>query len=202
MRIPCVNTPDAYEMNQRPIGSCAAESIKKHCHLLKKITAMKKIALIFAIALLPHVSQAGFFDDIATAVGGHIDDIQSRFEDDQIVEGKTLSSTQFRENDRGQDSLHHGSGTVTIVETEEGRFIQLGTDFTSTPGPDYHVYISQDANVDHEDRFAKDRQIELGKLVKGSGASFYKIPDGVDFQSVTIWCKAFGEFITSADFQG
>lgn len=40
-----------------------------------------------------------------------------------------------------------------------------------------------------------------GKLVKGSGASYYKLPENLSFKSVTIWCKAFNEFIMSADFE-
>ena len=88
-----------------------------------------------------------------------------------------------------------------MVNTPEGRFIQLAPDFSSTPGPDYHVYVSPDTNIDHEDRFDKAKQTELGRLIKGSGASYYKIPDNTEFQSVTIWCKAFNEFIMSADFK-
>lgn len=160
------------------------------------------ITRIVAASLLvtANTVQAGFFDDISTAVGGHIDDIQSRFMDDQLIEGELLAAASFREDDRGQDALHHGSGTAQIVETAEGRYLQLAADFMSTPGPDYHVYISSDTGVDHEDSFVIANQLELGKLIKGSGASYYKIPEGAEFQSVTIWCKAFGEFIMSADF--
>ncbi|MCG8673005.1 MAG: DM13 domain-containing protein [Pseudomonadales bacterium] len=157
--------------------------------------------LVLVASLVPYTAQAGVFDSLKTVVGGHIDDLQSRFMDDQIIEGTEIARAQFREDDRGQDTLHNGSGTVTIVETDEGRFLQLGSDFSSTPGPDYHVYVSQDSNVDHEDRFDKSRQIELGRLIKGSGASYYKIPADTEFKSVTIWCKAFGEFIVSADFE-
>ncbi len=163
---------------------------------------MMEKALILAVLMLASYSvHASFFDDLKTVVGGHISDLQSRFQDDQLIEGNIVASAKFRENDRGQDTLHHGSGSVVIVETTDGRFIQLAPDFTSTPGPDYHVYISQDINVDHEDRFVKANQTELGRLIKGSGASYYKIPDNTEFQSVTIWCKAFNEFIMSADFK-
>lgn len=163
---------------------------------------MMEKALILAVLMLASYSvHASFFDDLKTVVGGHISDLQSRFQDDQLIEGNIVASAKFRENDRGQDTLHHGSGSVVIVETPDGRFIQLAPDFTSTPGPDYHVYISQDINVDHEDRFVKANQTELGRLIKGSGASYYKIPDNTEFQSVTIWCKAFNEFIMSADFK-
>ena len=162
---------------------------------------MQKIILFLTVALAPYTAKAGVFDSLKTVVGGHIDDLQSRFMDDQFIEGTEVARAQFRQDDRGQDTLHNGAGTVTIVETDDGRFLQLGSDFSSTPGPDYHVYISQDRHVDHEDRFDKSRQIELGRLVKGSGASYYKIPADTEFKSITIWCKAFGEFIVSADFE-
>lgn len=161
---------------------------------------MKKILLIIGFALTPYSAHAGLFDSVKTIVGGHIDDIASRFEDDQFVKGDVVAQVKFREDDRGQDMLHHGSGTVQLIKNSDGQFIQLGTDFSSTPGPDYHIYISQDIAIDHEDAFIKKNQIELGRLIKGSGATFYQLPDGAKFQSVTIWCKAFGEFIVSADF--
>jgi len=162
---------------------------------------MKTTALTVVLVLVSSFAHAGWLDDISTAVGGHISDFKSRFADDQLIDGDIVAQTTFRENDRGQDALHHGSGTVMVIDAHEGRFIQLAPDFSSTPGPDYHVYISQDSNVDHEDRFNKSSQVELGRLVKGSGASFYKIPENTEFQSVTVWCKAFNEFIVSADFE-
>ena len=162
---------------------------------------MKIIVLFLGLTLVSITARASWLDNITTVVGGHISDLQSRFTDDQLIDGNIVARAQFRENDRGQDALHHGSGSVLIVNTAEGRFIQLAPDFSSTPGPDYHVYVSQDVNVDHEDRFMPANQVELGRLIKGSGASFYKIPDDTQVQSVTIWCKAFSEFITSADFE-
>lgn len=162
---------------------------------------MFKIFFISSLLLVSSVSYADFFDKLTTAVGGHVSDIASRFKDDQIIKGEVIAQTKFREDDRGQDNLHHGSGTVSIIKTPEGRFLQLSPDFSSTPGPDYHIYISNDSKVDHEDRFDKAKQIELGPLIKGSGATFYKLPDNAQFKSVTIWCKAFNEFIVSADFE-
>ena len=161
----------------------------------------QKFIIISSLLLLAPSSHANWLDNITTVVGGHLSDLQSRFKDDQIIDGKIIASARFREDDRGQDTLHHGSGSILIVDTPGGRYIQLAPDFTSTPGPDYHVYVSSDTNVDHEDRFIKANQTELGRLIKGSGASYYKIPYDTDFQSVTIWCKAFNEFIMSADFK-
>lgn len=161
---------------------------------------MKAAVFVLVLALSSSIANAGWLDDISTAVGGHISDFKSRFADDQLINGDIVTQTTFRENDRGQDALHHGSGTVMVIDAPEGRFIQLAPDFSSTPGPDYHVYISPDSDVDHEDRFNKATQVELGRLIKGSGASYYQIPDNTEFRSVTVWCKAFNEFIVSADF--
>lgn len=162
---------------------------------------LNKKVLCLLVLLLPFSAQASWLDSLSTVVGGHINDLQSRFMDDQLIEGKEVKRAKFRDDDRGQDTLHHGSGSVSIIETQEGRYLQLAKDFSSTPGPDYHVYISEDTGIDHEDRFLKANQTELGRLIKGSGASYYKLPEGASFQSVTIWCKAFDEFIMSADFQ-
>jgi len=162
---------------------------------------INKALLFFSLVVASCSAHSGWLDDIKTVVGGHINDLQSRFKDDQLIDGNVIAKAKFRDNDRGQDTLHHGSGSVLIIETPEGRFIQLAPDFSSTPGPDYHVYVSQDTGIDHEDRFVKARQTELGRLIKGSGASYYKIPGDLDVQSVTVWCKAFNEFITSADFK-
>jgi hypothetical protein len=161
---------------------------------------IKKALLITGLIFAPLTVHSSWLDSITTVVGGHISDLQSRFTDDQVIEGEVIMQARFRENDRGQDTLHHGSGSVLVIETADGRYIQLAPDFSSTPGPDYHVYVSQDTNVDHEDRFVKANQKELGRLIKGSGASYYRIPGNTEFQSVTIWCKAFDEFIVSADF--
>lgn len=161
---------------------------------------MKK-TLTAALILMTGIVNAGLLDDLSTAVSGHLSDFKSRFTDDQMINGEIVYQAQFREEDRGQDALHHGSGTILIIDAPEGKFLQLASNFTSTPGPDYHVYVSQDVNVDHEDKFDKANQLALGKLIKGSGASYYKIPEGTTFQSVTIWCKAFNEFIVSADFE-
>lgn len=162
---------------------------------------MKNAVLFICLVLASYAAHSGWLDDLSTVVGGHISDFQSRFKEDQLIEGRIIAHAKFRENDRGQDTLHHGSGSVLIVDTAKGRYIQLAPDFSSTPGPDYHLYVSQDTNIDHEDRFVKAQQTELARLIKGSGASYYKLPDNIDFQSVTVWCKAFNEFIMSADFQ-
>jgi hypothetical protein len=100
---------------------------------------MKKTILFASLMLMAGLLHADFLDNLSTAVGGHFKDLKSRFSADQVIDGDIVAETSFREDDRGQDALHHGSGTVLVINTPEGRFLQLGPDFSSTPGPDYHV---------------------------------------------------------------
>ena len=162
---------------------------------------MKYLVIALTILIAP-VSHAGIFDTIGTIIGGHVDDIRSRGTADQIVDGYSTRSGDIRTDDPGQDFLHNASGTIEIREGTDGRvYVQLASNFTSTPGPDYHVYVSTSKGIKTESDFNKTTQVELGRLLKGSGASYYEIK-GIspeDIKSVTIWCKAFGEFIGSAD---
>ncbi|MDC0379976.1 DM13 domain-containing protein, partial [Litorivicinus sp.] len=75
-----------------------------------------------------------------------------------------------------------------------------GEDFRSSPGPDYHVYVSSDPAIKDNPEFS-DQQIEVSRLTKPNGAAFYLLEtQNVDnVVSVLIWCKQFKEYIGSAD---
>ena len=143
-------------------------------------------------------ANANVFTDV---IKGHLDDIKSRFADDLIKEGDVLRHGIFNEDARGSDAFHNGSGSVTARTADGERFVQLETDFDSTPGPDYYVYSSSTQNIQTIEDFDNAvNVVELGKLLKGSGASFYGVPnDDVSLASITIVCKKFHVFITSAD---
>lgn len=149
--------------------------------------------------------QAGIFDSIKTAITGHVEDAKSRFTDDEIVKSMTeFKKGIFDETADGQDFAHWAKGSVSIVQGDDGKnYVQLNSDFNSGPLPDGHVYISLvDSDINNEGDFNFDNQIDLGKLKKGKGASFYEIPNNIPatlIKSVTIWCKAFGAYIGSAD---
>lgn len=150
-------------------------------------------------------ANAGILDDIKTAITGHVKDAKSRFTDDQVIESMILINEGiFDETADGQDFAHWAKGSVSIVHGDDGKnYVQLNSDFNSGPLPDGHVYISLlDSDINNESDFNFDRQIDLGELKKGKGASFYEVPNHLPaslIKSVTIWCKAFGEYIGSAD---
>ena len=107
-------------------------------------------------------------------------------------------TARFTRDLRGSDFLHWGEGTVSLTPTRvvhEGRL---------APGPDYKMYLVP-RFVDHEDAFlpVKDQSLQVGD-VKSFNGVIVDLPAGVDldaYTTVLIWCEAFGEFITAAEYR-
>ena len=55
-------------------------------------------------------------------------------------------------------------------------YVQLGKDFEAGLAPDLYIYASVRADIVDEESFFDSPQVELGKLIKGTGASFYELP--------------------------
>lgn len=87
-----------------------------------------------------------------------------------------------------------------LVRSGAQLYLQSGEDFRSSPGPDYHVYVSKGPAIKDNDEFGSS-QIEVGRLKKPNGAAFYLLNanDADDIRSVLIWCKQFNEYIGSVD---
>ena len=153
------------------------------------------IVLSFVICHFP-VAHAQVFD----AFRGHIQDVKSRFSAHQRMDGQVLKKGSIDTNAKGQDLVHNSSGTWTLVRSSDQLYLQSGEDFRSSPGPDYHVYVSNGPAIKDNDEFGSS-QIEVGRLKKPNGAAYYLLnAKGVDdIRSVLIWCKQFKEYIGSAD---
>ena len=148
-------------------------------------------------------ASAGLFSTIKDAIKGHTTDVIERVTvEDTYAPGNVQASNNFRIDDVGRDAAHWANGTVQEVRDHDTgkRYIQLQDNFVSGPAPDLYIYVSStEKYIVDENTFNKYAQVELGKLSKGSGASFYEIPDGVRVNQVTIWCKRFGAFIASTN---
>lgn len=159
---------------------------------------MKKlnILLLSALLVLPFSASAQFLD----AIRGHTQDLKSRFEGNQKVEGDILKKGNIDKNAKGQDLIHNSSGEWSLVKAGDQLFLQSSEDFRSSPGPDYHIYISSKAAIKDNDEFSA-QQIEVSRIKKPNGAAFYllKTQNPEDVSSVLIWCKQFKEYIGSAD---
>lgn len=96
------------------------------------------------------------------------------------------------------DALHWGDGDVFLSRDS---VVLRGS---IAPGPDYRLYLSP-RFVQTESDFArlKSQMVELGP-VRTFQHFLVPVPDGVqlaDFNTVIVWCEAFGEFITAAKYQ-
>ena len=98
------------------------------------------------------------------------------------------------------DPVHWGRGKVSLYE----KTVFLEPDFEVGPGPKYHVYLVPKANVRQNSDVPDTMFVDLGRLRAFKGSQRYEIPAGVDlrkYQSVVIWCEAFGVLISPADLK-
>ena len=108
-----------------------------------------------------------------------------------------------------RDFLHWANGTGAIIRTAGGPVVRLDGDFITSPGPDYHIYLTT-KSIQSKADFAEDSgKIELGKLRAFKGSQNYTVPnefngkpvDLAAFHSVTIWCKFFNAYIGTAKIE-
>jgi len=161
---------------------------------------MNKLNALFlsAFLLFPISASAQLLD----AIRGHAQDLKSRFEDNQKVEGEIIKRGQIDKNAKGQDLIHNSSGEWSLIKVGNQLFLQSGEDFKSSPGPDYHIYISSKSAIKDNDEFSA-QQVEVSRIKKPNGAAFYllKTQNPEDINSMLIWCKQFKEYIGSADLR-
>lgn len=107
-----------------------------------------------------------------------------------------LYTAELTRDLRGSDFVHWGEGTISVSSgeiTHQGKL---------APGPDYKLYLTQGL-VDHEDTFDRAKAVQIGDIKSFSGF-IVDVPEGVDvtaYDSILVWCEAFGEFITAARYQ-
>jgi hypothetical protein len=105
---------------------------------------------------------------------------------------------EFRRDLADSDALHWGEGIVSVgpaVVSLQGKL---------APGPDYKLYLSPEF-VDTEARFAqlKPRMRRIGDVKTFDGFAV-ALPADVDlaaYDTVIVWCEAFGQFITAAKYR-
>ena len=159
---------------------------------------MKKLTILVLSGLLLISTSASA--QLLDAIRGHAQDLKLRFESNQKVEGDILKRGQIDKNAKGQDLIHNSSGEWTLVKVGDQLFLQSSENFRSSPGPDYHIYISNKPAIKDNDEFSS-QQVEVSRIKKPNGAAFYllKTQNPEDVNSVLIWCKQFKEYIGSAD---
>lgn len=90
--------------------------------------------------------------------------------------------------------MHPTVGTATVYRFENGDRILRFTNFTTSNGPDVHVYLV--AAVDAKDCATVEHAdfIDLGRIKGNIGDQNYTLGRDLDlskYQTVSIWCKRF-----------
>ena len=107
-------------------------------------------------------------------------------------------SAEFIQDLKGSDVLHWGEGKVSISQN----YITLLGEIA--PGPEYRLYLSPKF-VETEAEFEQLKpSMKLVGDVKTFNNFIVKMEPNVElsqFNTVVVWCEAFGEFITSAKYR-
>jgi hypothetical protein len=119
-------------------------------------------------------------------------------EDVQRMAREARFTGQFRRDLADSDALHWGEGTVTIGRDAIALAGRLA------PGPDYRLYLSP-AFVETETDFNRLKQ-SMAYVGNVSTFDNFIVPlppsiDPRDYSAVIVWCEAFGQFITAAEYR-
>lgn len=114
------------------------------------------------------------------------------------MSSQALYAAEFRRDLKDSDTLHWGEGVVSVGPKSITLMGNLA------PGPDYKLYLSpQFIETESEFNRLKSTMVRVGD-VKTFENFVVKIPPGIDpskYNSVIVWCEAFGQFITSAKYR-
>ena len=114
------------------------------------------------------------------------------------LQSQSIYQGQFQRDLADSDFLHWGEGEVSV---DNASVALVGS---IAPGPDYRLYLSP-SFVETEADFEKLKptMVQLGP-VKTFENFVVSVPEGIDvsaYNTVIIWCEAFGQFITAAQYR-
>lgn len=116
----------------------------------------------------------------------------------QNIATEALYAGRLARNVKGSDLFHWGEGEVRV---SRNRIAHIGR---LAPGPDYKLYLTP-RFVDTKKAFLliKDKSVRVGD-VKTFNGFIVEVPAGIDvrdYDTVVIWCEAFAQFISAAEYQ-
>ena len=150
------------------------------------------LLLSHALALLVGVALGVYFLPILTAPQG------PSAQQVTAQAGPAAYQGQFRRELKDSDALHWGEGQLSVSAQSIGLVGELA------PGPDYKLYLSpQFVETEAEFERLKARMVRVGDI-KTFKNFLLQVPATVnieDYRAVIVWCEAFGQFITAAQYK-
>jgi hypothetical protein len=113
---------------------------------------------------------------------------------DEAMPASVSQSTQPLLSGRFYSILHPTQGAATVYQMGDGSRVLRFTDFSTSNGPDVHVYMV--ASDDAKDISTVEHAgfIDLGVIKGNIGDQNYALGSGLDlakYRAVSIWCKRF-----------
>ena len=96
---------------------------------------------------------------------------------------------------------HDTAGTARVLVLEDGSRILRLEGFSTSDGPDVHVWLSDATAGGDWNKYDDGRYVPLGEIKATDGNHNYEIPADADLaglQSVVIWCDRFNVAFGSA----
>ncbi|MEO1702467.1 MAG: DM13 domain-containing protein [Pseudomonadota bacterium] len=121
--------------------------------------------------------------------------------DRQVLAESAQAATyrvEFTRDLAGSDFLHWGEGTVSVSAS------QVVHEGALAPGPDYKLYLLPEFVEDEEGFEALIGQSLRVGDIKTFDGFIVNLPADTDieaYNTVLVWCEAFGEFITAAKYR-
>jgi hypothetical protein len=104
------------------------------------------------------------------------------------------SGAELLESGRFYSILHPTEGTASIYQLGDGARILRLTNFTTSNGPDVHVYMVASDDAKDVATVQQAGFIDLGVIKGNIGDQNYTLVSDVDlakYRAVSIWCKRF-----------
>lgn len=98
---------------------------------------------------------------------------------------------------------HQTTGKAEILDADGKKVLRL-SEFSTSNGPDVHVYLVKGAGGSNSDAINKGNFVDLGVIKGNIGDQNYVLPSGVDvsqINGVSIWCKRFAVNFGAADLR-
>jgi hypothetical protein len=104
------------------------------------------------------------------------------------------ASVQVIESGNFFGVMHPTAGTATIYRLADGDRVLRFTNFTTSNGPDVHVYLVAADNAKDSATVRHSDFIDLGTIKGNVGDQNYPLDHDLDlskYRTVSIWCKRF-----------
>src|SRR5947207_13285496 len=120
--------------------------------------------------------------------------VVNRQVDETMPAAQVGSSPQPLESGQFYSILHPTQGTATIYQMGDGTRILRLTSFSTSNGPDVHVYMVAADDAKDVARVQQAGFVDLGVIKGNVGDQNYTLGSDLDlakYRAVSIWCKRF-----------